>query len=64
MFWATGLPRWGRARSYWPDPDLAPGYFREDEISMLKEDAEMLKKELETIERRMNALQPEQKTDI
>jgi hypothetical protein len=64
MFCATGLPGWGRGRAYWPNPYLAPGYSREDEIAVLREDAEMLKKELETIERRMSDLQSAQKTDI
>jgi hypothetical protein len=61
MFWATGLPRWTRGRPYWPDPYLPPEYSREDEVAMLKEDAEMLKRELETMERRMSDLQSKQK---
>jgi hypothetical protein len=63
MYWETGLPRWargrtGRARSY-----LEPGYSRENEISMLKEEAEMLKEDLNAIEKRMLDLEAEKKSD-
>jgi hypothetical protein len=63
MYWETGLPRWARGRTGLARPYLEPGYSREDEISMLKEEAEMLKEDLNAIEGRMLDLEAEKKSD-
>ena len=63
MFWETGLPRWARRRSDWSGPYREPYHSREDEVRMLKEDAEVLKDDLNAIERRMNELEAEKKPD-
>ena len=63
MFWETGLPRWARRRSDWPGRYREPYYSREDEVRMLKEEAEALKDDLMTIERRMNDLEAEKKQE-
>ncbi len=65
MFWETGLPRWARRRSDWwgSDPYRETSFSREDEVRMLKEDAEALKDDLNAIERRMNELEAEKKPD-
>jgi hypothetical protein len=65
MFWETGLPRWARRRSDWlgVGPYREPSYSWEDEVRMLKEDAEVLKDDLNAIERRMNELEAEKKPD-
>ena len=63
MFRETGLPRWARR---WMD---RPGLYREsrnpreDEVKMLKQEAEALKDDLYAIERRMSDLQTEKKPD-
>jgi len=61
MFWETGLPRWARRRSDWSSPGRELYYSREDEVRMLKEEAEALKDDLMTIERRMKDLEAEKK---
>ena len=65
MFWETGLPRWARRRSDWPGsgPYREPSYSREDEVRMLKEEAEALKDELNAIERRMGELEAGKKIE-
>ena len=63
MFWETGLPRWARRRSDWSGPYREPNYSREDEVRMLKEEAEALKDDLNAIDRRMNELETEKKPD-
>jgi hypothetical protein len=63
MYWETGLPRGARGRTGWGGPYLEPSYSREDEISMLKEEAEMLKEGLEAIDERMLDLEAEKKSD-
>jgi len=59
MFWETGLPRWVRRRSdRWGSGQYRePNYSREDEVRMLKEEAEALKEDLNAIERRMGELE-------
>ncbi|MGD8889419.1 MAG: DUF5320 domain-containing protein [Desulfobacterales bacterium] len=63
MFWETGLPRWARRRSDWSGPYRESYHSREDEVRMLKEEAEALKDDLNAIERRMNDLEAEKKPD-
>lgn len=57
----TGLPRWARRQSDWPGPYRERYYSQEDEVRMLKEEAEALKEDLNTIERRMSDLETEEK---
>ena len=45
------------------EPYLEPGYSLEDEVRMLKTEAELLKDDLNAIERRMNDLTAEKKPD-
>jgi len=58
MYWATGLP--GRVRPYaggfWGSPFSAP-YTSEQEISLLKSQAEALKAELDAISARLQDLE-------
>ena len=63
MFWETGLPRWARRRTDWPDPYREALYSREDEVRMLKSEAEALKEDLSAIEQRMSDLKTEKKPD-
>ena len=63
MYWETGLPRWARRWTGRGGLYLGPRYSREDEISMLKEEAEMLKEDLNAIEGRMLDLETEKKSD-
>ena len=65
MFWQTGLPRWARRKADWSGsgPYREPIYSQEDEVRMLKEEAETLKDDLNAIERRMNDLEAEKKPD-
>ena len=63
MYWETGLPRWRRGRPDLGKPYQDPGYSRDYEISMLKEQSEMLKNELNAIEGRMLELEAEKKSD-
>jgi len=65
MFWETGLPRWARRRSDWwgSGPYRELSYSREDEVRMLKEEAEALKHDLNAIERRMSELEIDKKPD-
>ena len=51
MFWETGLPRWARRRSDWIGQYREPYPSREDEVRMLKEDAEVLKDDLNFFEK-------------
>jgi prefoldin subunit 5 len=48
---------------HWPTPYREPVYSKEDEIRMLKAQAESLKDDLNYIEGRMNELEAEKKTD-
>ena len=57
MFWETGLPRWARRRSDWIGQYRKPYPSREDEVRMLKEEAEALKEDLNAIEGRMGELE-------
>jgi hypothetical protein len=65
IFWETGLPRLTRRRADRSGLGLyrKSSYSREDEVRMLKEEAETLKDDLNTIERRMNELEAEKKPD-
>ena len=63
MFWETGLPRWARRRSEWSGPGREPYYSQEDQVRMLKEEAEALKDDLTAIERRMVELESGKKQD-
>ena len=63
IFRETGLPRWARRPMHWPTPYREPVYSKEDEIRMLKAQAESLKDDLNYIEGRMNELEAENKTD-
>ena len=63
MFWETGLPRWARRPTDWTGPYFEPSYSREDEVRMLKEEAEALKDDLNAIERRMGELKAGKKPD-
>jgi hypothetical protein len=61
QYYATGLPRWARwgpppAQAYGA-PYAAPP--REDEIGMLRDEAEWLKSELEAINQRLGELSQE-----
>ena len=57
MFWETGMPRWARRQSDWPGPYREPSYSREDEVRMLKAEAEALKDDLMAIESRISELE-------
>jgi hypothetical protein len=59
MFWETGISHWARRRSDWAQPYRKTYYSREDEVRMLKEEAEVLKDDLMAIERRMSELETE-----
>ena len=65
MFWETGLPRWARRRSDWwgSGPYRELSYSREDEVRMLKEEAEAFKDDLNAIERRMSVLETDKGSD-
>ena len=57
MFWDTGMPRWARRQSDWQSPGRMPYYTQEDEVRMLKAQAEALKDDLTAIESRMGELE-------
>ena len=63
MYWETGLPRWTRGRTGLGQPYLEPGYSQQDEVRMLKSEAEALKDDLKTIERRIKEIDAETKPD-
>jgi hypothetical protein len=63
MFWETGLPRWARRQPDRPGPYREPSYSREDEVRMLKAEAEALEDDLTAIERRMGELESGKKPD-
>lgn len=63
MFWETGRPRWSRGRSDWSGPDRGSYYSQQDEVRMLKAEAEALKDDLAAIERRMNELEAGKEPD-
>ena len=63
IFRETGLPRWARRRSDWPGPYRERYYSQQDEVRMLKEEAEALKDDLNAMERRMSDLETEQNPD-
>ena len=63
MFWETGMPRWARRQSDWQGPGRMPNYTQEDEVRMLKAEAEALKDDLTAIERRMGELESGKKPD-
>lgn len=63
MFWETGLPRWARRRSDGIGQYREPYLSREDEVRVLKEEAEALKEDLNAIEGRMSELEAEKKPD-
>jgi len=63
-YWATGPPRWWRwypgswdAYDYPEEPFYGTPYSPEDEMAMLREEADWLKDELDTIERRLSDLE-------
>ncbi len=60
---ATGLPRWARA-DYWYPPAVAYGApvaapSREQEVEMLRDEAEWLKEQLDAINQRLEELSQE-----
>ena len=63
IFRETGLPRWTRWPMHWPGSYRVPFYSKEDELRMLKAQAEALKDDLDGIEDRVNELEAEKKTD-
>jgi hypothetical protein len=63
MLRETGLPRWARRQSDLTGPYREPYYSREDEVRMLKEEAEGLQDDLTAIERRMSELEAEKKPE-
>jgi hypothetical protein len=63
MFSKIGLPRWGRTRFDWSGSYREPYHSQEDEVRMLKEQAQALKYDLKAIERRLNVLKAEKRPD-
>ena len=63
MYWETGLPGWMRfgpgGRWDFPSP---PPYTREQEVGLLKDQAEALKGELDAIDSRIRDLESEDRT--
>jgi hypothetical protein len=59
----TDLPRWTRRRTDRPGRYRDPYYSQEDEVKMLKVEAEALKDDLNYIEGRMKELEVEKKPD-
>ncbi len=58
MFYATGLPGWMRYGGYYgQDAPYAPALSREDELRMLKDQAEYFKSALEDINKRLNEME-------
>jgi hypothetical protein len=63
IYHETGLPRWARRRSDRPGLYREHYYSQEDEVRMLKAEAEALKDDLNYIESRMKELEVEKKPD-
>ena len=57
------MPRWARRQSDWKGPGRMPNYTQEDEVRMLKAEAEALKDDLTAIEGRMGELESGKKPD-
>lgn len=60
MFYATGLPLWARQNSGPAGPaygPVAPAYSRDQEIEMLKQDADYYRAMLDDISRRLGELE-------
>ena len=67
-YYLTGLPGWARAGWFYPRYPYPPSYpaapyyppmSSEDELELLKEQAEFLKREMEAVEKRMEELSRE-----
>ncbi len=63
MFWETGVPRWARWQSDRPGAYRKPNDSQEDQVRMLKAEAEALKADLTAIERRVNELKTGKEPD-
>jgi hypothetical protein len=65
MFWETGLPLWARRRTdrWGKGPYRQFDHSQDDEVKMLKTEAEILKADLNAIESRMKELEADTKTD-
>lgn len=64
-YWATGLPGWIRARIGYPAFGMGPMPYDyeptpEEEMTILKNQAEFLKKQLEDVQNRINTLEKAQ----
>ena len=69
MYYATGLPFWAR---YWQQPGYAPYYqgpnpvtplSKEEQLNMLKSQAEMLKQEMDEINKAIIELEKQEQGD-